>query len=191
MNRAYSILTVKSMDDAKREITGIATTPTTDRTGDIVEPKGAEFKLPIPLLWQHDSSQPIGHVTAAKVTATGIEVSAKLAMIDEPGALKDRLDEAWQSIKSGLVRGLSIGFKPLEEARIGDTYAYRYLKWMWLELSAVTIPANADCSILAIKSADLALRASVRPVVRLDAADFGTPPVVTGSATRAKGAVYL
>jgi hypothetical protein len=29
-------------------------------------------------------------------------------------------------VKGKLVRGLSIGFKPLEEARIGDTYSYRY-----------------------------------------------------------------
>jgi HK97 family phage prohead protease len=143
-----------------------------------VEPKGAEFALPIPLLWQHDSTQPIGHVTAAKVSASGIEVTASLVKIDEPGVLKDRLDEAWQSIKAGLVRGFSIGFKPIEEARIGDTYSYRYLKWLWLELSAVTIPANADCSILAIKSADEAMRRTASGaqgafrVVQLAPADF-------------------
>lgn len=158
LQRAYSLLTVKSIDEDMREITGIATTPSTDRMGDIVEPKGAEYKLPIPLLWQHDSRQPIGHVISAKVTDAGIEIKAKLVKITEPGKLKDRLDECWQSMKSGLVGGLSIGFKSLEEARIGETYCYRYLKWMWLELSAVTIPANGDCSITAIKSLDQAQR---------------------------------
>lgn len=161
MNRAYSLFEVKGFNDDKREISGIATTPSTDRAGDIVEPKGAEFKLPIPLLWQHNSGEPIGHVTSAKVTNGGIEVKAVIAKIEDPGTLKDRLDEAWLSIKTGLVRGFSIGFKPLEEARIGDTWSYRYLKWLWLELSAVTIPANADCSITSIKSADMAaLRAA-------------------------------
>ncbi len=196
MNRAYSLLTVKSIDEEKRVITGIATTPSTDRTGDIVEPKGAEFQLPIPLLWQHDSGKPIGHVTHAKVTNAGIEVTAKLVSIDEPGALKDRLDEAWQSIKSGLVRGFSIGFKPLEEARIGDTWSYRYLKWMWLELSAVTIPANADCSITAIKSIDQQQRraasgAKALPVVRLDPASNGTPGASGQDKARRPGVVYL
>ena len=114
MDRCYSLITVKSVDEDKRILSGIATTPTTDRMGDIVEPKGASFSLPIPFLWQHDSRQPIGHVQKAKVTKDGIEVEIKLARSDEPGTLKDRLDEAWQSIRAGLVRGLSIGFKALE-----------------------------------------------------------------------------
>lgn len=152
--RAYSLLETKSIDEESRTITGIATTPSTDRMGDIVEPKGAEFKLPIPLLWQHNHSQPIGHVIAAKVTAAGIEIKAQFASVDEPGVLKDRLDEAWQSVKAGLVRGLSIGFKAIESANIDGTFGIRFLKWMWLELSAVTIPANADATIQTIKSID-------------------------------------
>jgi HK97 family phage major capsid protein/HK97 family phage prohead protease len=159
-NRAYSLLEIKSYDDDKRIITGIATTPTTDRQGDIVESDGAEFKLPIPLLWQHNSEQPIGHVISAKVSPKGITVTAQLAKIDEPGTLKDRLDEAWHSMKSGLVRGLSIGFKPLESARIEETYGQRFIKWLWLELSAVTIAANGECSITQIKKIDTAQRAA-------------------------------
>lgn len=160
MKRAYSLLTIKSFDDDQRVITGIATTPAPDRMGDIVEPLGAEYELPIPFLWQHDSSQPIGHVTKAKVTKDGIEVECRLVKVDEPGKLKDRLDEAWQSLKAGLVRGLSIGFKELEYSRIGDTWSYRFLKWMWLELSAVTIPANQEANIATVKSLDTAARAA-------------------------------
>ncbi len=149
MKRAYSLLTVKAFDEDERVITGIATTPTPDRLGDIVDPKGAEFKLPIPLLSQHDPSKPIGHVTKAKVTSAGIEITAKLVKPEEgaPQSWADRLNEAWADIKSGLVRGLSIGFKPIEEARIDGTWSYRFIKWLWLELSAVTIPANMDASI--------------------------------------------
>lgn len=199
MHRAYSVLTLKEMDEDKRELTGIATTPTPDRVGDIVEPRGAEFKLPIPLLWQHDARQPIGHVVAASVTDKGIEVRAKIAKIDEAGKLKDRLDEAWQSIKTGLVRGFSIGFKELESARIQDTYSYRYMKWLWLELSAVTIPANGDCSISAIKSADEAMRRAAfgtasKSIVRLDnpAAQRGLiVPGVSGQQQRRPGVVYI
>lgn len=159
MKRAYSLLTIKAVDEDKRIITGIATTPETDRMGDIVESDGAEFKLPIPLLWQHDSDQPIGHVIKAKITKAGIEVTAQIAMMDEPGTLKDRLDEAWQSVKTGLVRGLSIGFSALETARIEGTYGLRFIKWLWLELSCVTIPANGSASIQTVKSIDAQLRA--------------------------------
>ena len=143
LNRAYALLTIKSADDDARILTGMATTPATDRLEDVVEPEGAQFKLPLALLWQHDSRQPIGHVTQAKTSKTGIEITAKLAHIAEPGRLKERIDEAWQSIKAGLVSGLSIGFRPIAHERIKDTNGIRYTKWDWLELSAVTIPANA------------------------------------------------
>jgi len=151
LHRAYSLLEVKSIDDEQRVITGIATTPTPDRYGDVVEPKGAEFQLPIPLLWQHRSSEPIGEVFEAKVTPAGIEIKARFVRIDEPGTLKERLDEAWQSVKHKLVRGLSIGFSSIEYSVL-ETGGLRFLKWSWLELSAVTIPANSEASIATIRS---------------------------------------
>jgi len=202
MERAYSILEIKAMteENGKRTFTGIATTPTPDRVGDIVEPKGAEFKLPIPLCWMHNSSDPVGWVTAAKITAGGIKISGEVANIQEPLSLKDRLDTAWAMLKGKLVRGLSIGFKPLESSRIGDTYSYRYLKWLWLELSPVTIAANGDCSITAIKSADEAIRQAARGrdvgslVVRLDPAVVKAAtkaPGVSGTQQPRKGCVYL
>src|SRR5690349_15592266 len=108
--RGYSTFDVKTVDDEQRVIIGVATTPSPDRMDDIVEPGGAKFKLPLPLLWQHNSSQPIGRVTRAKVTDAGIEIVAEFVKLaaDAPAAMKARIDEAWHSIKSGLVRGLSI-----------------------------------------------------------------------------------
>jgi HK97 family phage prohead protease len=162
MNRAYSTLQIKAVSETngKRTFTGIASTPSTDRMGDVVEPKGAQFKLPIPLLWQHDSRDPIGWITAAKVTDKGIEVEGEVASFDEEGELKQRLLKAWQMLKSKLVRGLSIGFNSLESARIDGTFGIKFLKWEWLELSCVTIAANQDASITAIKSIDDALLAA-------------------------------
>ncbi len=166
LNRAYSLLDIKSINEDERVITGIATTPEVDRMGDIVEPKGAEFKLPFPLLWQHDAEKPIGEVFYAKVTSAGIAIKAKIAKVDEPGILKDRLDEAWHSLKSGLVKGLSIGFQSVESARIEGTYGMRFLKWLWLELSAVTIPANAGASIQTLKHYDIGRPATGSETVR-------------------------
>lgn len=160
--RLYSTLQVKAVDDSRREIVGIASTPSTDRMGDIVEPSGAEFKLPIPLLWQHRHNEPIGSVTSAKVTDKGIEIRAQLVAPSEgmPNQLVARLQEAWHSIKSGLVRGLSIGFNPIEYSFM-DNGGVNFLKWDFHELSAVTIPANADASITAIKSLDQKQRAAL------------------------------
>lgn len=152
-NRAYSIFTVKRVDDEKRIISGIATTPSVDRMGDVVEPTGAEYALPLPFLLQHDSSKPIGHVTKAQVTKGGISVEIQLAKIDEPGPVKDRVDGAWQDIKHGLVKGLSIGFAAVEQAYDKSTGGLHFLKWKWLELSAVTIAANQEATITTIKAA--------------------------------------
>lgn len=154
-NRAYSLMQVKAVNEDSREITGIASTPEPDRYGDIVDPAGVKFTLPLPLLWQHWHDEPIGQVTEAKVTDTGIEIKAKLVKpgADMPSQLVARLDEAWASIKTGLVRGLSIGFKPIEYSFIDDG-GIRFISWEWYELSAVTVPANGDCSIQSVKSID-------------------------------------
>jgi len=153
MNRSWSVLTVKSIDEDQRVITGIASTPSTDRVGDVVEPKGAKFNLPIPFLMDHGkngSDDSIGHVISAQVKADGIHIKAKI----EQDAALPYLDAAWAKIKKGLVRGLSIGFKGIEVERIKDA-GIRFKQWEWLELSAVVIPANAEASILTIKSADV------------------------------------
>ena len=187
MNRAYSLFTIKSVDEEQRVIEGIATTPATDRMGDIVEPEGAVFTLPLPLLWQHNSREPVGEVVAAKATPEGITFRAQFAKILEPGALKERIDAAWQSVKYKLVKGMSIGFAPLESAQIKDSWAEHFLKWEWLELSCVTIPANVDATITTIKSADQALLAASGEkqhlVVRLSSAPgaSGTPNFPKGN----------
>jgi HK97 family phage prohead protease len=169
LTRAWSTLELKGVEDDARIIRGIASTPVTDRAGDIVEPDGAMFKLPLPLLWQHRADKPIGHVTAATVTKAGIEIAAEMLKVALP-----YIDEAWALIKAGGVRGLSIGFRGLDQEEIKGTWGVRFKKWEWLELSIVTIAANQDASITAIKSLDLQqLRAksgyAQLPVVRLDA----------------------
>lgn len=151
-NRAFSCFQIKAIDEEKREITGIATTISADRSQDVVLSKGAKFKLPIPFLFQHDHDEPIGEVIEATVRDKQIEVVVRIAKIDEPGKLKDRIDEAWQSIKYKLVKGLSIGFNPLKWSDIAGTWGVEYTEWEWLELSAVTIAANQDASIRTIKS---------------------------------------
>ena len=68
MNRAYSVLNIKSVDTDKRQISGIATTPETDRAGDIIDPLGAKFADELPLLWQHEHGKPIGIARFGKAT---------------------------------------------------------------------------------------------------------------------------
>lgn len=153
MSKAYSVLQVKSYEDdgESRTITGIASTPSVDRDSDIIDAKGVKFALPIPLLWQHNHNQPIGEVISASVTDDGVEFTAKIAKIDEEGTLKNRIDEAWQSIKSGLVKCVSVGFRALEYDYLENSYGLHIKNWEWYELSVVTIPANPDAMITSVK----------------------------------------
>lgn len=164
MERAYSLLEIKAVREDERVIEGIASTPSPDRMGDIVEPLGARFQLPMPLLWQHWHDEPIGWVEFAKPTKDGIPFKARFApTADLPeGTLKQRLEDAWHSVKLKLVRAVSIGFRALEYSRM-ENGGLRFIEWEWLELSAVTIPANADATINTIRSIDRkALAASGR-----------------------------
>ncbi len=162
MDHAYSLLEVKSLDRDERVIRGIASTPTLDRVGDSVDPMGARFKMPMPLFMHHDSRLVVGSVTFAKPDAKGIPFEARIPKIEEPGTLKDRVDEAWQSVKYKLITAVSIGFRPIagaiEQIKGGGV---RFKEWEWLELSLVPVPANAEATIQTIKSLDQeTLRAS-------------------------------
>ena len=176
---AYSTMTLKSVsaDGEKRKFTGIATTPSPDFADDIVIAEGAIYKLPIPLLAAHDANRPIGWVTAVRVSAKGIEVDCEVHDETTPGTLKDRLDESWQGLKAGLVRGLSIGFRPIETAQIEGSWGVKFLKWVWMELSTCVIACNSGASITAIKAADTATRSALgltrKGVVRLNTAPPG------------------
>ena len=172
-DRVYSVINVKEFDEEKREFVGIASTPGTDRMNDVVEPKGAQYQLPIPLLWQHDRMLPVGTIFSVKMTSAGIEVRGRVAKVDSPPGLAARLDEAWESLKNQLVRGLSIGFAPIEYSFM-DNGGIHFTKWDWLELSLVTIPANAQANITSIKSFDrksLAALGTKHSVVRINTAD--------------------
>jgi HK97 family phage prohead protease len=160
-NRAYSVLTVKAIDDRRRVIQGVATTPTVDRVGDIIEPLGVIFTNPLAFLWQHRHDMPVGTVKFDKPTADGITFEAEFVHPDtvESMSLKDRLQEAWDSIKTGLVRAVSVGFRPIEYAFM-ENGGVRYTETEVYELSAVTIPANSDALITTIKSIDASLRAA-------------------------------
>lgn len=179
-SRAYSILEVKAVDAERRIITGKATTPTPDRVGDILEPLGVTYANPLPLLLHHDTKAPVGIVMFQTPTKDGIEFEARMPIVDEPASLRDRVEVAWSSIKAGLIRGVSIGYRSLEQEYNKGTGGFRVKRSEVLELSLVTVPANADATIATIKSFDLAAGAPAGarpagPIRILSAAAAGTP----------------
>ncbi len=158
--QAYSIFSIKSLNEDQRTFSGTATTPTPDSTLDVVEPLGVSFTNPSPLLLFHDVERPVGFVNFHPPTAKGVDFTASIPKIDEPGTLKNRVDEAWQSVKARLITGVSVRIR----AKPDDVKAIKGGGLHWLkanirELSLVTLGSNPDATIATIKSLDVVLAA--------------------------------
>jgi HK97 family phage prohead protease len=162
-HRAYSLLTITKADEDRREISGVMSTGETDRVGDQVMPLGVKARLPAPCLWQHDHHDPIGEIVWIEPRPDGIRFRAKLARVDGPPALKDKLDGYFALIKAGVVKGISIGFRALQAEPIAT--GLRFNSWELLEASVVTIPANASCTIQTVKALDAAARQGELPAL--------------------------
>lgn len=124
-----------------------------DRIGDWIKPgafKGA--KLPIPMLFGHDMNDPVGTWDLAEEKADGLHMTGKL-LVDEV----ERAREVRALVKSGAVRGLSIGF--ITRKSSGRTGGGRTIKSLeLLEASLVTIPMHPGAKVTSAKSAVDALR---------------------------------
>lgn len=144
-------VSISQTDTDQRRISGIASTSRPDRDGDQVIPTGAKFKLPFPLLANHDAKTPVGQVIAMRATSKGLEFTAQLAKSD-PNL--PEVDRAWAQIKSGLVRSVSVGFIPLKAKPAANSRGLVIEEFDLYELSLTPTPANADAVITAHKSVD-------------------------------------
>lgn len=125
--------------DGGMKFAGWASTAAEDMAGDIVTPAGAKFELPLPLLWQHNHTEPVGAVTQAHVSPQGIRVTGKLTH----GVAKAL--EAWELMKDGVL-GLSVGFRALQSTPMANG-GLRFDSWRWVELSLVSVPCNSGAKI--------------------------------------------
>jgi HK97 family phage prohead protease len=114
----------------------------TDSYGDVIEPGAFKRTLdhwrtkgkPIPILWQHNPYEPIGHTLEASEDEKGLAVKGQLIL----GVQKAR--EAYELMKAEVLGGLSIGYDTVKDRVEGRT---RFLKELKLyEYSVVTWPAN-------------------------------------------------
>ena len=99
------------------------------------------------MLWQHDSSAPVGVWTEMSEDERGLRVKGRIVMESERGR------EAYALMKAGAIRGLSIGFVSKEwsydqKADIRTLTAVD----LW-EVSLVTFPANLKAGIDSVKCA--------------------------------------
>lgn len=151
--KAFSLIEVKELNDELRVIRGIATTPRVDRVGDVVEPLGVKVAADIPLMLHHDHKLVVGRAKFGTPTKAGIPFEATIPKVDEDGAVKSRVDEAWHSVKYRLITAVSIGFQAVSDKveRLADG-GLRFLETEVYELSLVPVPAQPDAIIQQFKS---------------------------------------
>lgn len=132
---------------------GIATTSNPDREHDILEHKGAFYADEIPLLMHHAQNLPVGTVRLYK-SDEGIRYIARIENPEKDNTdFGSRRKSAIAQIKSGVIRGVSIGYlaQPGYVKRLAPA-GRRISRFEIVELSLVSVPANREASIYEIKS---------------------------------------
>lgn len=165
--RAYAAFEVKALENNRRTFSGWATTPALDRMGDTIDPAGVKYANPLALLHGHAHSLPIGSAIFKSPTKKGVEFSAEIPVVSEEyPSLKDRVDTAWGELKYGLVRAVSIGFRPVKWSYTDQGVDYQEIEVY--ELSTVAIPALPEAVITAVKSMSSLPIDAIREIHRHD-----------------------
>jgi len=144
---------VRGYDDEKRIISFIFSTNSEDRKGDTINNNGwvlDDFNKNPVFLWQHDiTEQPLGIIENLRVEEGDLVGDVVFWRSDRDPALWSDFDKKSDSIyeqyKKGFLKGASVRFKPLDfnpssTKKNGIDYTKQYL----LEISAVSVPDNAD-----------------------------------------------
>lgn len=125
---------------------------TKDRGGDIVMPgaftKSLQTYPParVKMLWQHNTTEPVGIWTKFEEDARGLKADGRLILETAKGR------EVHALMKAGAVDGLSIGFRTIRDA-VDRQKGARLLHELELrEVSIVTFPMNEDATVSSVKT---------------------------------------
>lgn len=153
-------LKIMSIDDETGTFEGYASIfNNVDLAGDMVLPGAFARTLHnklnsgkfFPLLWQHDTFEPIGMVTSAVEDMKGLKFTGQLIMESDDARQKYAL------LKAGAISGVSIGYDAVgkvypEDLVVDGKKCVRQLKEIKLwELSLVTFPCNEEATVTDVK----------------------------------------
>jgi uncharacterized protein len=102
-------------------------------------------KLP-PVLWNHDTGEPIGPYSKLEEDQKGLFVEGRLLVDDVP-----RAKSTHALLKSGAIHGLSIGYI-VKKYNIRADGVREIIEVELLEISVVTMPANELSTVTSVKS---------------------------------------
>lgn len=146
-----SIIRKATSSEVGPDLTFVLSDATVDRMGDTIDPAGWDLrwfrKNPI-ALFGHDSAFPIGKW--ADVRVEGGKLIGRLMLAAE--GTSARIDEIRRLVEQGVLRAVSVGFKPLEaepKDKAQPWGAQTYKRSELLETSLVSVPANPAALALA------------------------------------------
>jgi HK97 family phage prohead protease len=135
----------------EREVGVIAATPELARDGHVLLPGGMDLtnyrKNPI-ALWQHNPSAPVGTTTAIGVSGGNLCARVEFA----PLGASETADQVCRLVKSGVVKGVSIGFDVTECTPLDDAKprgGQKIIRSELIELSFVSLPADTGATVVA------------------------------------------
>jgi HK97 family phage prohead protease len=149
------------------------TTDSIDRDGEVVIPAGMnskEYEANPVLLYEHNAKQPIGKMVRMKRGDRSIEAEFALAPRPDNHEGEWFPDTVASLMEFGALNTMSIGFlgtemRPASKAdieRFGTGVKRVFGKWKLLEVSVVSIPANQDAIITAVRKGLVSKNAASR-----------------------------
>lgn len=138
-------------EDGDTYITGLASTPDVDRTGDIIETnawmKGGldNYRRNPVILFNHSYAKPIGKAVEIHADPDGLRIKAKISK-----AAGEILD----LIKDGVLGAFSVGFRIKDADYMPETDGFRVKDAELFEISVVSVPANQSAVFSLSKSFD-------------------------------------
>ena len=143
MNKLYTKAEIKEKD--AEVFTAVASSEVEDRQGEVVKQSGWDLKNfkknPI-LLYMHDHTKPIG-----KATRVWLDKATNKLMFK--GFISEATEELRgykQLMADGILNSFSVGFRPTEMD------GNQITKSELFEISLVSVPANPEARLLAVKS---------------------------------------
>ncbi len=219
MNSKNLQATIRKQAGKASTFVATITTDSVDRDGEVVVPGGMnsrDYERNPVLLYEHDVKQPIGKMLSMKRMERGIEAEFALAPRPDNHVGEWFPDTVASLLDFGALNTMSIGFLGIESrpASKADNEKYGqgvrrvYGKWKLLEVSVVSIPANQDAIITAVRKglcspavakrfgvtvpdAPAPIRRSYRVSVAVPAlGDFDRVQIVRDEMARARGRLY-
>lgn len=160
----------------------VCSTESIDRQGDVVVQAGwqlQQYRQNPVVLFAHDSTKPIAHCSDIGVVANRLEATITFP---PPGA-SSTSDWAWAMIQANALKAVSVGFTIGAATPIPGGRGSRITSATLLELSIVSVPANADALIVGTSGAKEHPQAA--RLATLDALKRSQPQPMTIEAARA------